>query len=210
MEKNRLLDILLLPKKVYQKFTDKKPFLFGGIIFIGLADMVFPLFEHRVMIFSGKSTGLLNYNIGLAIIFTLLIGFIDILFFGLPIFDFIRALKKDGPLFSNVNLIRFGKTYITAHFIVMPFNLLFYWIMYTDQTNKAFPEALIIVAVIYYFFLMPAWFSAIISRGANVIFDIEPFKKPLVYAAIFTWNFILGNFALSYIIDHWVMWFFKL
>lgn len=209
MDSKRLLDILLLPKQVYQRFTDKKVFLFGGIVFVGAVDMVFPLIEHKVMIFGGKSAGIMNYNLGIALIFILLIGFIDVMFFALPMFDFFKILKKDGPLFTNVNLIRFTKTYITAHLIVIPFNALFLWIMYTNQTSKAFPEALIIISVIYYFFLMPAWFSAIISRGANVIFDIEPIKKPLVYAAIFTWNFLLGNFALSYIIDHWVMWFFK-
>jgi hypothetical protein len=56
---------------------------------------------------------------------------------------------------------------------------------------------------------MPAWFSALITRGANVIFDIEELKKPLVFAVIFTWNYLLAKFAFSYIIQHWVMWFFK-
>jgi len=209
MNSDRLLDILLLPKQVYQKLTDKKIFLYGGIIFIGMADLAIPLFERRMTIFGGKSSELLNYNIGIALVFILLLGFVDLMFFGLPMFDFIRILKNNGPLFTSVNLIRFAKTYITAHLIVIPFDILFYWIMYTEQTSKALPEVIIVIAVIYYFFLNPAWFSAIIARGTNVIFDIEQSKKPLVFAAIFTWNFILGEFALSYIIDHWVMWFFR-
>jgi len=209
MESNKLLDILLLPKQVYQKLTDKKPFLYGGIIFVGAVDMVFPLIDHRIMVFGGKSTGMLNYNVGLAIIFILILGFVDVLFFGLPMFDFFRILKKEGPLFTNANLIRFTKSYILAHFLIVPFNAVFYCIMYNEQTSKAYPQIVIVIAALYYFFLMPAWFSGIIARGTNVIFDIEPNKKPLIYAAIFTWNFILSNYAFSYMIEHWVMWFFR-
>lgn len=209
MENNRLLDILLLPRQIYKKLTDKKPFLFLGIVFVGFVDMIFPLIDHRVMVFGGKSVGMLNYNIGMAIIFTLLLGFVDVMFFTLPVFDFIKFIKKDGPLFTNVNLIRFTKSYILAHFIVIPFNGIFYWLLYNDQNIKALPYAVLLIAVIYTYFIMPAWFSGIISRGANLIFDIDLNKKPLIFAVIFTWNYILGNYALNYIIEHWVMWFFR-
>lgn len=209
MESNRLLDILLLPRQIYQKLSDKKLFLFLGVVFVGLADMIFPLIDKRVMAFGGKSVEILNYNIGMAIVFTLILGFLDVIFFTLPVFDFIRFIKKDGPLFTNLNLIRFAKSYILAHFMVIPFNGIFYWIMYNERNIKALPYAVILIAVIYTYFIMPAWFSGIITRGANLIFDIELNKKPLVFAVIFTWNYILGNYAFNYIINHWVLWFFR-
>jgi len=208
MEKNRLLDILLLPRQFYQKLSAKKPLLFLGIAFVGLVDIIFPLIEHRIMVFGGKTVGILNYNIGMAIIFTLILGLVDVMFFTLPVFDFIRFIKRDGPLFTNDSLIRFTKSYIMAHVLVIPFNGIFYWLMYNERTSTALPAAVIIIAVIYTYFLMPAWFSGIITRGANLIFDIDMSKKPLVFAVIFTWNYILGNYALNYIIEHWVMWFF--
>lgn len=161
MDTNRLLDILLLPKQIYQKLTDKKPFLYGGIIFVGAVDMVFPLIDHRVMVFGGKSAGMLNYNIGFALLFMLILGFVDVLFFCLPIFDLLRILKKDGPLFTNVNLIRLAKSYITAHLLIVPFNAIFYWIMYNEQTSKAYPQAVIAVVVLYFFFLCPHGFQAL-------------------------------------------------
>lgn len=209
MNKNKLLDILLLPRQTYQKLTDKKFWLYAGIILIGAIDMIFPLLDNRVMIFAGKNMTKLNYNIGMVLLFILILGFLDVLIFTMPLFDLFKVFKKEPPLFTSSNLIRFTKSYVLAHLLVIPFNALVYWILYDYQTAKVYPMYVIVPVVAYSFFIMPTWFAAIISRGANTIFNFDAKIKPMIFMAIFVWNFVISNYVFDYIIKHWVMWFFR-
>jgi len=80
----KLLDVLLFPKDLYKRITDKKPGLYGGIIFVGLVDIVFVLFINYNKLFVDKTQGDLIFNIILSIIFIFGLGIIDVFFFSIP------------------------------------------------------------------------------------------------------------------------------
>ena len=149
----------------------------------------------------------MNYNIGLVLIFTVILGIVDIMFFALPLFDLFKFIKKGAVGNLSAALVKFTKVYIIAHLVVIPFNILFTIPLY-KTSGVIFSDILIILSIIYFYFLMPAWFAGIISRGTNVVFNMELKFVPLVFAAVFTWNYILGNYALDYVINNWVMYFF--
>lgn len=206
--KDRLLDIFLLPRTAHQKVTDKKGTLYAGILFVGAVDMAMPLIARYLNVFRGKPLTALNYNIGLILLFAVMLGIIDVMFFSLPLFDLFKFLKKGAAGFGSSALIRFAKAYITAHLVVIPFNILFLLLLYNPM-GAIVPVSIQLLAMIYFYFIMPAWFSGIIARGVNVQFGIEPRFRPLAFAVIFTWNYLLGNYALDYVINNWVMYFFK-
>lgn len=209
MGSNKFLDFFLLPKHIYQKLTDKKGWLYLGIIFVGVCDLIFTLINNKAMIFGVGTSQKLYYNMGLIFLFILIMGFVDVLIFSRPLFDFFKYIKKDSTNFNISTLTRFTKTYVLAHILVIPFDFLVNWLFYNEQNVTKYPSIVIVMAVLYSFFIMPAWFAGILSRGANVIFGFDAKHKPLVFASIFTWNFIISTYAFSYIIDNWILWFFR-
>ncbi len=206
--KDRLLNIFLLPRTVYQKVTDKKATLYAGILFVGAVDIAFPLVARYLDLFRGKPQTTLNYNIGLILLFAVMLGIVDVMFFSLPLYDFCKFIKKGDVGPGNASLMKFSKAYMLAHLVVIPFNILFLILLY-NPTGAMIPDGMVFLAAIYFYFIMPTWFTGIIARGANVIFNFEPRFKPLVFAAIFTWNYLLSNYALDYVVNNWVMYFFK-
>lgn len=206
--KDKLLDIFLLPKTMYQKINDKKATLYAGILFVGAVDIIFPLVVRYLSVFKGKSQTALNYNVGLMLLFAVVLGLVDVMFFTLPMFDFLKFIKRGAVESLNYNKIRLAKVYVAAHIVVLPFNIIFMVLLY-NPTGAMLSEGMQVMALIYSFFIMPAWFTGIIARGVNVIFKMEQRFKPLVFAALFTWNYLLGSYALDYVINNWVMYFFK-
>ncbi len=205
----RLLDILLLPRSFYERFTDKKPLFYAGVLLAGAIDILFPLFARYMGVFQGKSGSALNFNVGMAVLFIVLFGIIDAMFFTIPIFDLIKFLKRIKIDPAGPALIKFAKVYIMAHVVTLPFNVLVNLMFYFPaDPYKLYPDIVLVIIIVYSFFIMPAWFSGIISRGANVLFGIEKNLKPLVFASIYTWNYILGTYAFDYMFKNWVMRFF--
>lgn len=204
--KDMLLNVLLLPKSLYKKITDGKLTLVLGILLVGFIDMMYLLWDNRSTLFLQKAQNLLIINIALAVVFIVLVGLIDVLFFSLPLFDLFKRFKKEKEVHDGQGLaIKLIKVYIAVHFIVTPVNALLYPLL--SRVDMKSPQLLITFAFLYSLVLLPVWFSAAISRGINTIYGFNPLFKRFVFVAVFTWNFFL-NLALDQIINKWLPRFF--
>jgi hypothetical protein len=197
----KLLDILLLPKNFYKKLNEKRSTLYLGIIFIGIVDLVFALFENYSIIFSGKAENVIYQNIALLAAFIIILGAVDVLFFSIPLFDLFKKFKKEShDIETNTKLIKLMKVYISAHFVLVPLEVLIYLVAKNiDSLNY---NVVFIAAFIE--LILPVLFSAAITRGINVIYNFQPLFKRLVFLVVFIWSYALG-FALSFVIDNWIM-----
>jgi hypothetical protein len=223
---NRLLDILLFPKDLYKRITDRKPSLYAGIIFVGLADLGFVLYKNFNELFTNKTQGDLIFNIILSILFVIVIGIIDVFFFSLPLFDLFKRFKKDKNLPQNRGitdikdsgikdrdirdkglLIKLIKVYIVTHFLILPAEIVVFLIYRNIINNTGIATWVMYISVIIDL-LIPIWFSAAISRGVNVLYDFKPVFKRLAFVIIFVWNHLLA-YAFSYMIDKWMLVLFR-
>lgn len=199
-------DLLLLPKKLYEKFTGRRYTLVLGIVLVGIADMVFTLYENYDRLLRGKAPTILYFNITLAVVVTILIGFIDVLFFSLPLFDLFKRFKREKPVGNDgEQLVKFMKVYICANLLVIPLNTLFYFMFGSSVMTAGFFGAIL---AYLYVFLLPLWISAAVSRGANVIYGFVAPLRRMVFLAAFIWSSIL-SLVIGYIVDTWLMLLFK-
>lgn len=201
-----LLDLLLLPKKFYKKFTAKKSTLFIGIVLDGLLFMILTLIDNFTKIFHGKSIMIIYFNVTLAVIFIVLIGFIDVIFFSIPIFDLFKTFKKgkEEP-HSEELLIKFMKVYVCASIVTFPINLIFGLIL--RDLNMS--EGMALDTLVSLSILLPSvWFASIVSRGANELYDFHPFYKRLVFLVSLAWGTILA-IVLWFIMHYWLMLLFR-
>jgi len=102
-------------------------------------------------------------------------------------------------------LIRLIKVYIVAHFLILPAEILIFYIYYNlnNEINTVFIYLAAIIDL-----LIPIWFSAAISRGVNVLYNFSPLFKRLAFLAILVWNHLLV-YAFSYMIDNWILALFR-
>lgn len=204
-----LLDIVLLPKKVYQSLSENKVILYLGIILVGIRDCGFFLFDGRTALFLRKPLETLLFNIAFFTVFAVVIGLIDVLFFSLPLFDvFNKFFPKEGSVFGkNALLIKLMKTYILANLITVPIHAACVGLI----ANKSyFPNqiGLIESAALLLYFIGLVWYYAVIYRGVNVIYKFQPLFKRLALLAVVVWEYLLG-LALTLIISKVVFLIFK-
>ncbi|HHW48190.1 MAG TPA: hypothetical protein GXX14_06190 [Clostridiaceae bacterium] len=197
----KLLDILLLPKNFYKKLNDKRSTLYLGIVFVGIADLVFNFLDNYSAVFGGKAGNAIYRNIMLSVVFIVILGAVDILFFSKPLFDLFKKFKKETrETETGTKLIKLMKIYISAHFVLVPLEILIY--IAAKNINSLNYNVVLIAAFVE--FILPVLFSAAISRGINVIYNFQPLFKRLVFIVVFIWTYALG-FALSFVIDNWIM-----
>lgn len=202
----KISDILLLPKKLYEKMTGKRHTLILGIILVGIADMVFTLYENHTRLLTGKTAAVLYYNITLTIVLTILVGFIDVLFFSLPLFDLFKRFRREKAVPNEgEQLVKFMKVYICANLLVLPLNALFYYIFGRETFVQSSYAGILAYA---YIFIIPIWISATVSRGTNVIYTFPVPLKKMVFMASFIWSSVL-SMVLGYMVDSWLMLLFK-
>jgi hypothetical protein len=117
----KILDILLLPKSIYQKLTGKKAPLLMGVFFVGMVDIVFTLADNYSEIFGGGSQRAVVYNILIVLISLIVLGIADVLFFSVPLFDLFKLFRKEkGSELQKNMLVKLAKVYVTAHIIIIP------------------------------------------------------------------------------------------
>jgi len=203
----KLLDIFLLPRRLYQNLTGRKLTLYLGILFVGLADLALPnLRENYIKLFSNKTLDVLVYNVILTVLFVVIIGLVDVIFFSVPLFDLFKVFRKEKEASEAGDLrIKLMKIYILAHVIIVPINIILYFAFPNINVNSSNP---LVVLLAYISLLVMVWFSAIISRGINSIYSFQPVFRRLVFLTVFLWNFVLGP-VLEYIIDSWIMPLFR-
>ncbi len=208
MERPTLLDILLLPKSLFAKITDKLPILFLGFTFVGLADAAVLLLKHIPRIFVNKTLSVLIFNSTLALCIAILLGLIDVVFFSLPLFDLFKFFRVKERI-QNINgqLIKLMKVYISAHFIIVPVQAFFEATIYLSTMagmNTNFSVSMALIG----FILIPIWLSAIVSRGINTIYDFDDRLKSTVFVIVYTWHLLL-TFAIRFTMANWILMIFK-
>ena len=208
MERPTFLDILLFPRSFFAKITDKLPTLFLGIIFVGLSDAAFLLFEHIPAFFVSKSLTVLIFNSTLALCVAVLLGLLDIIFFSLPLFDLFKFFRlKQGIKNINGQLIKLMKVYISAHFIIVPVQAFFAATLHLADLAGMTTNFSVSMALIE-FVMIPIWLSAIVSRGINTIYDFDDRLKGMIFVIVYTWHLLL-SFALTYTAGNWILMLFK-
>jgi len=203
-------DMLLLPKKMYEKLTDRKSTLYIGFILVGIVDLCTFFINDFAGLFTGKSANILFYNITLALLMIVLMGFVDVLFFTVPLFDLFKLFKRENRDTSGKTLTKVMKAYILANIIVLPINLIIYMIF------KCFPNLVTSLnsgySILFFAFmldlLISIWFSGIIARGINTIYKFDVRLKSAVFMTIFTWSYILAE-VFGFIIENWFMPLFR-
>lgn len=198
----KLLDILLFPKSLYRRITNKKLTLFLGIILIGAVDLGFPLSETFSKNFIGKTHNDLVFNIVFVSIVAIILGVMDSLFFAKPLFDLFKVFKKKAiDIDKRGNLVKVMKVYMVSHLLIIPLNILAYAVMYNVNLNNHVILALLIFT---YSAVMPVWFAGAITRGVNAIYNFELLFIRLAFVAIFIWNMLI-SFAFDFMYSHWII-----
>ncbi|MCR4436446.1 MAG: hypothetical protein QHH06_11785 [Clostridiales bacterium] len=208
MNIKRILDVLLLPKTLYQKITDKRPSLFLGIILVGIMDMAFILTynDSYRKFFWAKSQSTLYFNITFTACAALILGLVDILFFSLPLFDLFKFFKKEGESRdSGATLIKVMKIYILANFLILPANILS---IVAEKTPGVAANTALIGILAFLYIVVNVWLCAAVTRGINSIYNFQLFYRRMVFLFVYLWNFLLGS-AFQYIILHWVLALYK-
>jgi hypothetical protein len=217
--KLKLLDVLAFPKKSFENLTDNKKTLFAGIALVGAIDLLLPdvVFIFKTL-FSGKQTADIVCNAALMAVIILLLGFIDVFFISIPLFDIFRAIKiKELKISQEAGLsvdtaadikpsyIKVMKIYIMTHFIIIPVTTAFYYAVSRNYTEG--PEWIVNLALTF-FMITNIWFSAIMARGTNAIFRFSLLFNRLTFIIIFTWNFLFGM-VFEEMIVKWLMQLFR-
>lgn len=206
-KKNGLLDILLFPKSFYEKLTDKLLTLYAGMFFVGLADVVFALISYnKTGVFFGRPIVTLFYNISLTMCIIALLGFIDVVFFALPLFDIFKFFRiKERVKNINSQLIKLMKVYVVSHFIIVPVNaVLLAAGLSLGNTVGSELTASVITYALFSEIILPIWYSSLIARGINTIYKFDERLKVLVFVMVYTWTFLM-NYAFMYIIKNWLL-----
>lgn len=200
----KILDILLLPKALYQKTGGRKTTLYIGVFLIGVVDIIFDLISKWHDIFGNKTVGNLVLNILIALVLAAIIGIMDVVFFAVPLFDVFKKFKQETEIMGqdNIQRIRLMKVYMLAHIVIVPAEIIIYAIL-GDGTGLDYNLAVYIAVLIA--FVVPFWFAVAISRGVNSIYRFEPVFKGMVFIIVFIWTY-----ALSYAFDFGTDWLMRL
>jgi len=200
----KISDMLLLPKSMYQKTDGKKVTLYIGIFLIGLVDIAFNLFFNWQDIFGGKAEVNLILNILITLFLAAILGFLDVTFFAIPLFDIFKRFKKEEEVREpqNIQRIRLMKVYMLAHIVIVPVEVIIYAIA-GDGTNLDYNFATYIAVLLA--LILPVWFAAAVSRGIKSIYRFTPEFRGLVFILVFIWTY-----ALSYAFDFMTGWLMKL
>ncbi len=197
-----IIDLLLLPKKVYQKLSGKRSTLILSILLVGIADMVFSFVDNYSKIFVSKEPIILYFNITLGVVLTILVGFIDILFFSMPLFDLFKIFSKEEPVVNGgEQLIKIMKVYALANVLIVPLNLVLYIAFRNMGEGGSVLLSILVNAA-------TLWLAAAASRGINCIYKFIPPLKKMVFITVFMWGSIL-SVALGYMVDNWLMLLFR-
>jgi hypothetical protein len=192
-----ILDVVLLPQKLYKKVTDRIITLFVGVFALGIIDYIFSISDKLQSLFIDKTFLDLSKNILFSLIFIIVFGLGDVIFFSVPLTDIIKKLKSDEDTDEKSSRIKIMKIQILANCIIFIPTLVLTYISNQIDLEKNIELS---VLLMYGFMIIQIWMSAIITRGIKSIFDIEQRFKLLIFPIVFFWYFIVGM-ALSFVME---------
>ena len=173
-----ILDIVLLPEKWYKKFTDRAITLVIGVFALGIIDYIYSISEKLQSLFIDKTFLDLSKNIIFSLIFIIIFGLGDVIFFSVPLTDIIKRLKSDNDTDEKSSRIKIMKIQVLANCIVFIPTIVLTYISYQIDFEKNIELS---VPLMYGFLMIQIWLSAIITRGIKSIFDIEQRFKLLIF-----------------------------
>lgn len=202
---NNIIDLFLLQKDFYSKLNDKSMWLYIGIAFVGIRDVIFNMIGinadntdyFKDIQFTIKTFGILILTVAV-------IGFIDVICFSYPIFDIIKHFKKKnennsmalGMVYSSI-LTKVIKVYIIANVLLTPLDIVYY---FTSKFALVYPNIMLltyislVLGVLGYF-----WFNGAITRGICIIFKLRN-SVGLVFVLVFCWNALI-SWAIGYLLN---------
>lgn len=217
--KDKLLNVLLFPVKLYEKLTDNKITLCLGILLIGAVDLFLPnAGEVYKQLFTGKPAADVNFNIFITALLILVFGVVDVVFVGVPLHDFFHFLKRkekeayekgdsqvkelESKGSSIASRIKIMKVYILSHFLIIPVSTLAYYLFFRHLTENSSAWALNMY--LGFFMVVFIWSAAIMTRGSNALFRFSPAFSRLTYIFAFAWGYIF-NMVFDLQIMDWLL-----
>lgn len=201
--KNKLLNILLYPAQLFDKLTDKRAALYAGILLVGAIDLLLPDVAAMLKLhFDGKPVNDIYFNAVAGVLLIAVLGLIDVVFVSVPLYDFFKFIKKKedaGTASSEVKIavvphiatpIKIMKTYIISHFIIIPVQMVLYFVFLKYVTDSSPAWQMYIALVLY--MLIYIWYAAIIARGINTLFRFNPIFRKLTFIIVFGWSYLFG------------------
>lgn len=239
----RFLDILAnifaYPVHLYDKLTDKKLSLVLGIVLVGAIDLLLPDVANVFkVVFSGRPTEDVWFNAVMAVVIILVLGLVDVVFIGVPLFDIFKYLKKKeatmalelvGQLDLRKNddeeddnpLLRLERTVTTEHnasaIKVMKVYIMSHFIivpvttlLYYTLTRGITTDSAPWMQNLSLAIFMGVflWSTGVLSRGINVLFRFNALFKRLTFIIVFTWTFIF-SMVFDMQILNWLLKLFK-
>lgn len=203
----KLLNVILYPEKLYGKLTNKRSTLYIGIIIVGMIDLFLPdILKRYNGFFTDKTASVLQYNIIIAAALVILLGLLDVVFFSFPVFDIFKYIKKKEESQFNVSSIQVMKVYIMSYFIIIPVNVLLYYLLFRYVNGNS--SLLLININVLWIFISMIWSSAIVTRGINTLFNFNQLFRRLTFIVVFIWNFLL-SWVFEMVIMDWFLKLFK-
>lgn len=203
---SNIIDFFLLPKDIYSRLTDKGMWLYIGIFFVGVRDVVLSLVGTSLS--DNNFYSELHFDmrvIAVLLLTVLVIGFLDVISFSYPIFDIIKHFKRKkenvsamtlGAAYSSF-LTKVMKVYILANLAITPLDIVYYITAHLGISNQSIIYMYIasVLSILSYF-----WFNGVITRGLCVLFKIPNSVRSLVFVLAFFWNALLGS-AIGYLLE---------
>lgn len=215
----KMVDILLYPEKFFKNLNENILTLYIGILFIGFVDVISIFMKPSFDLFYGKPIQLIFFNLIGVILLLVILGFVDVIAFAMPLFDLFKHFRKfddlsdfeenfegdevtfeeskvDEDVNLNTLLIKFMKVYIVAHFFVVAIELAFWLLANYSELSKAywFNDAY----QIFDEYIGRIWFAAIITRGVMVVLELNKRLTIMIFITIFSWNYLMA-ISLSFI-----------
>lgn len=234
-----LADIFLYPVHLYEKLTDKKVTLVLGIVLVGAIDLLLPDVANVFkVLFSGRSTGDVRFNAVMTVVVILVLGLVDVVFIGVPLFDIFKYLKiKEatmavelvGQVEQRENdddedenpLLRLKNTVTMEHnasaIKVMKVYIMSHFIiipvttlLYYTLTRGITTDSAPWMQNLSLAIFMGVflWSAGVLSRGVNVLFRFNALFKRLTIFIVFTWTFIF-SMVFDMQILNWLLKLFK-
>lgn len=201
---DRFLNIVLYPASFFERLTEGKATLLAGILMVGAIDLLLPDVGTFIRnFFNGKTAPGIAVTAVLALLLIALLGFIDVLFISVPLFDFSAYLKKKeveqiqdagmeikADVKHTASPVKIMKVYIMSHFIIVPVTVLAHYAFLKDfgENSPGWLQNLVLV----YLMVILLWSAAILARGINTLFRFNPIYGRLSLIVVFAWNFLFS------------------
>ena len=192
-----------IPVSIFKKLNGNLFTLILGMLIVGGFNVMPLVIDRHEMIFPAADSSNWGFNIIILIISAIVLGVLDVLVFGTPLYDVFKALKKEGPMeYTGELRVKLFKVYIIAHLPVLPIQLIILTFLSNVGIEKLSGLGYFLILVTSFF--MTIWFYIIISRGVNALYNFQRLQRSLVLPIVLIWSFILGT-VLEYGVHTYVV-----